>query len=154
VEFALATLAKVSSAQPALTVIANAGVHRIPTRYLRGEVFEASHGDLDLRTQEAATKSIATILVGLSGKLREKEWSEIYLVPTGHPVVTAQIKTMIYRILRKNTVDLLYVGGRYFDIDIDQRKLAIDHDPTVEMAASRGRSKRATTRTRTKSKQT
>jgi hypothetical protein len=145
-------LAEVDSTKPSLTVVANAGVHRIPAKYLRGEVFEASYGDLDLSTREAATKSIGTILIELAGKLREKEWREIYLVPTGHPVLTAQIKTMIYRVLRKNTVDLLYAGGVYFDIDIDQRKLAIGHREVASTAgSSKGPARRMAAKTRPKS---
>ena len=32
---------------------------------------------------------------------------------------------MVYRILRLNTVDLYYKAGTYFDIDIDQRAVAL-----------------------------
>src|ERR1035441_8437093 len=45
-----------------LTIIANAGVHEIPKAYLRGEVYEASRGDWDAKTEEALLLELSRIL--------------------------------------------------------------------------------------------
>jgi hypothetical protein len=109
-----------------LTIIANAGVHRIPETFLRGEVYEASRGDWDVSTEEALLTELRGILSGVVSKLRSQSWSRIYLIPTGHPILSLQIKAMVYRILRLNTVDLYYKNGFYFEVDLDQRSIALN----------------------------
>ncbi|MDA2923654.1 hypothetical protein MYX65_03185 [Acidobacteria bacterium AH-259-L09] len=109
-----------------LTIIANAGVHEIPQRYLRGEVYEASHGNWDASTPESLRRELCDRLARLAEKLRSTVWKRIYLVPTGHPVLSLQIKAMVYRILRLNTVDLYYKDGEYFEIEIDHRVVALE----------------------------
>lgn len=108
-----------------LTIIANAGVHEIPKAYLRGEVYEASRGDWDAKTEEALLLELSRILTGLAKKLRSRPWKHVYLIPTGHPIVSLQIKSMVYRLLRLNTIDLYYKAGAYFEIDLDQRAIAL-----------------------------
>jgi len=109
-----------------LTIVANAGVHAIPKQYLRGEVFEASRGDWNISSQQALVEELKTILSNLVIKLRSKPWQRVYLVPTGHPILSLQIKTMVYRVLRINTIDLYHKSGSYLEVDIDQRAIAIE----------------------------
>jgi hypothetical protein len=109
-----------------LTIVANAGVHDIPSAYLRGEVYEASRGDWDAGTEQALSAELRRILSALVKTLKSKRWDRIYLIPTGHPILSVQIKTMVYRILRLNTVDLYYKAGAYFEVDLDQRAIALD----------------------------
>lgn len=114
-----------------LTIIANAGVHEIPRTYLRGEVYRASQGDWDASSEEALRGELNAILARLANKLRSRRWQRVYLIPTGHPVLSVQIKAMVYRLLRINTIDLYHKAGTYFEIDIDQRAIALetkDHD--------------------------
>jgi hypothetical protein len=108
-----------------LTIIANAGVHEVPSAYLRGEVYEASRGDWDASTEEALSIELKRILSRLVKKLRSRRWDRIYLIPTGHPILSLQIKAMVYRILRFNTIDLYYKAGTYFEVDLDQRAIAL-----------------------------
>lgn len=68
---------------------------------------------------------LKTILGRLAVKLRSGRWKRVYLIPTGHPVLSLQIKTMVYRLLRLNTIDLYYKAGTYFEIDLDQRAIAL-----------------------------
>ncbi|MCJ7713956.1 hypothetical protein MUO66_05810, partial [Candidatus Bathyarchaeota archaeon] len=75
----------------------------------RGEVYEASHGNFKELSQEGITTEIQTILKNLNDKLNEKQWHKIYLIPTGHPVISANIKSFIYRVRRINTIDILYI---------------------------------------------
>lgn len=58
--------------------------------------------------------------------LRSEQWSFVYLIPTGHPVLSLQIKAMVYRLLRLNTIDLYHKAGTYFEINLDQRAIALD----------------------------
>jgi len=118
-------LLRPAASQRVLTIIANAGVHQIPERYLRGEVYEASRGNWDATSEAALIGELTKLLEALAEKLRSQPWERVYLVPTGHPIFALQIKAMVYRILRLNTVDLYYKAGTYFDIDIDQRAVAL-----------------------------
>jgi hypothetical protein len=108
-----------------LTIIANAGVHEIPAAYLRGEIYEASRGDWDASTEGALLLELNGILSRLVSKLRSEQWNRVYLIPTGHPVLSLQIKAMVYRLLRFNTIDLYYKAGTYFEVNLDQRAIAL-----------------------------
>ena len=109
-----------------LTIVANAGIHEIPAGYLRGEVYEASRGDWDASTEESLLLELRAILSRLAKKLRSGRWKCVYLIPTGHPVLSLQIKAMVYRLLRFNTIDLYYKAGIYFEVNLDQRAIALD----------------------------
>lgn len=109
-----------------LTIVANTGIHEIPPEYLRGEIYEASHGNWDASTEEALLLELNRILSRLVSKLRSGHWNRVYLIPTGHPILSLQIKALVYRLLRFNTVDLYHNAGTYFEVDIDQRALALD----------------------------
>lgn len=53
-----------------LTIVANAGVHRVPDRYLRGEVFVASQGNWATDTNEDMNREVREILVKVARKLK------------------------------------------------------------------------------------
>jgi hypothetical protein len=108
-----------------LTIIANVGVHEIPSEHLRGQVYAASQGNWSAATEEDLRAEVVRILLGVAAKLKERPWQTIYLVPTGHPIVSMQIKTLVYRALRINTIDLAYLNGTYFTVQIDQREIAL-----------------------------
>jgi hypothetical protein len=123
---ALESLLKPSGVEaPVLTIIANAGIHEIPEVYLRGDIYEASRGDWNVVSEEALLFELTKILSRLAKKLRSKAWKQIYLIPTGHPILSLQIKAMVYRILRLNTVDLYHKAGTYFEVNLDQRAIAL-----------------------------
>ena len=109
-----------------LTIVANAGIHKIPTAYLRGEVNNASYGDWSVLTEQTLVDELKAILGRLANKLRARPWKRVFLIPTGHPVLALQIKAMVYRVLRLNTVDLYHKAGTYFEIDLDQREIALE----------------------------
>lgn len=104
-----------------LTIIANEGRHKIPQRYLRGELFVASRGNIDLSSPEKAKNVILKIISRLNRKLLQRSWSKIYLIPTGHPTLSLQIKLAVYGVTRLNTIDVFYLNGRYFDIEFNAR---------------------------------
>ncbi len=113
----------VDSRNNVLTIIANLGSHKIPEKYLRGEIFLASKGNLDLSSRVRIESQFIQVLRKLNAKLLEKSWTKIYLIPTGHPTLSLQLKAAVYRITRMNTTDVFYLNGRYFDLEIDLRKL-------------------------------
>ena len=92
------------------------------------EVYEASRGDWDVSTEDALLRELQAILSRLVDKLRSQRWDRVYLIPTGHPVLSLQIKAMVYRILRINTIDLYHKSGNYFEVDLDQRAIALRGD--------------------------
>jgi hypothetical protein len=113
------------SEEAILTIIGNCGVHVVPSQYLRGEVYCASHGNWDASSQEALDAEFKRILGELGRKLNERVWKKIYLIPTGHPALSVQIKLFVYRITRINTVDLFYKNGQYYELDINHREIAL-----------------------------
>lgn len=108
-----------------LTIIANSGVHPVPAEYLRGEVYSASYGNLDVSSQEALETEFKRILGELGRKLNERGWKQIYLIPTGHPALSIQIKLFVYRIMRINTIDLFYTNGQYYELYVDHREIVL-----------------------------
>src|SRR5690242_3027812 len=97
-----------SAENETLTIIANSGVHAIPSQYQRGEVYAASHGNWNVSSQSDLEAEFKRILVGLGRKLKQSPWKRIYLIPTGHPALAIQIKLLVYRVTRINTIDLFY----------------------------------------------
>lgn len=104
-----------------LTIIANQAFHKIPSRYLHGEVYIASSGNINFENKESIIVQYKEILLNLKQKLLEKEWKKVYLIPTGHVSLALQIKNLVYQLLRINTIDLFYSKGDYYEIDIDYR---------------------------------
>ena len=119
---------EVANDSAVLTLVANAGVHAIPDAFLRGEVYAVSHGDWLADTRVDLEAELIAILKRLVHKLRSQRWNRIYLIPTGHPVLTVNVKLLVYRILRLNTIDLYYRSGQYIDVHIDHRRLALAAD--------------------------
>lgn len=109
-----------------LTIISNAGVHPHHSLHQRGEVFVASQGNLDFSSEQSSIKDIENILVKVARKLKEKRWNKVYLVPFGPAPLSLQIKSLVYKVLDIETVDVLHAGGGiHFDIELDPRKSAI-----------------------------
>jgi hypothetical protein len=114
-----------NSDERTLTIIANAGVHEIPKQYLVGEVYAASHGNIDFSSPQSLHDAYTTILENLLKKLQERSWNKVFLIPTGHATLALQIKIFVYHILRLDTVDLFYHKGNYHELVIDYRKIAL-----------------------------
>ena len=113
-----------------LTVVANAGVHTIPPQYLRGEIYEVSRGNWSTTDAAELTEELTSLLSGLANKLRSRPWRTVYLVPTGHPILTINVKLLVYRLLRINTIDLYYREGEYLEIQLDHRRISLDLEST------------------------
>jgi hypothetical protein len=108
-----------------LTIIANAGVHSIPTEFLRGDVYAASHGNWSISSREQLEADFKRILVLLARKLKQSTWKQIYFIPTGHPGLSIQIKLLVYRVTRINTIDLFFADGKYYEIQLNHRDISL-----------------------------
>jgi len=108
-----------------LTIIANQGLHDIPSRFVHGELHIASSGNLNFENREAIIEQYKEILLKLKQKLSEKEWKKVYLVPTGHSTLALQIKSLVYHVLRIDTIDQFYSKGDYYEIEVNVRSLLV-----------------------------
>jgi len=115
------------SGSEALTIIANEGVHHLPDAMKRGVVHVASHGNLDFSTIASVQSEYVRILSNLAQLLKQRTWTQIYLVPFGPSTLSMQIKLLVYRITRIETIDVFYDGqGSYSDLSIAQRDLIVE----------------------------
>lgn len=109
-----------------LTIVANKGVHHLPSECLRGEVFYASEGNLDFSSIEIIKSQYEKILGDIAIELKKRSWKHVYLVPFGPSTLCMQIKLLVFRVTRIETTDIFYDGkGHYSDLYIEQRKLIV-----------------------------
>ena len=112
-----------------LTIVANKGVHHLPSECLRGEVYYASEGTLDFSSIEFVKVQYEKILGDVSVILKKRPWKHVYLVPFGHSTLCMQIKLLVFRVTRIETTDLFYDGkGHYSDLCIEQRNLIVSSE--------------------------
>ena len=113
-----------------LTIVSNFGMHPIPENFTFGELYIASNGSLDFSNIESVNRELDLIVVNLQKKLFERKWNKIYLIPFGHSVISLNIKMVVFRILRIETIDIFYFGeGKYGAIDRDTRRFLADNFP-------------------------
>jgi hypothetical protein len=109
-----------------LTIIANQGSHHLPDMYKRGVIHIASAGNLDFSSVARVRQQYEEILSRLGSILKSRPWSRIYLIPFGHSTLNMQIKLLVYRITRIETIDLFYDGkGGYSDLQIELRPIIV-----------------------------
>ena len=112
-----------------LTIIVNRGVHSIPKDQIYGEIFFASEGNLDFSSKESVHSEFEAVLSNVTKKLKSNAWKQIYILPFGPSTLSMQIKLLVYRVTRIETIDLFYLGsGEYFDLDINQRDIIVESD--------------------------
>lgn len=104
-----------------LTIVSNAGLHRISENILNGEVFEFTTGNIAMCNQEEMKDDLREPIARLVNKLNQRAYKNIYLVPTGPAVLALLIKNIVYTISRINTIDLVYTSGQYFYFDYNYR---------------------------------
>lgn len=104
-----------------LTIISNAGLHRISQDVLKGDVYEFTSGNIVLNSQDEMKKGLKEPIEKLAEKLNERLYKNIYLVPTGPAVLALLIKNIVYTITRINSIDLVYTSGQYFYFDYNYR---------------------------------
>ena len=111
----------------ALTIVANRGVHHLPDENLRGTVFYASEGNLDFSSAESVQEEFERILEGVARILKSRSWKQVFIVPFGPCALSMQIKLLIYRITRIESIDIFHLGqGEYMDLEVKQRHIIVN----------------------------
>lgn len=110
----------------ALTIVCNAGVHRLPNDILIGEVYYASEGNIDFASSESVLAEYDRILLNIATTLKSSRWDRIYVIPHGPTTLAMQIKLLCYRVLGFETVDWFYASHLgYFKLDIRLRDVSL-----------------------------
>lgn len=118
--------ARAANHQSELTIVANGGLHPIPSDFVFGRLYIASEGNLDFSNIDAVSIEIDSILRNLRKVLKSERWTKIYLIPFGHAVISMNIKMAVYRTLRIETSDIFYFGeGRYGVLEKDTRRIML-----------------------------
>lgn len=132
-----ALLAKISDDEDddisdVLTIVCNSGLHPLYSLHRRGEIFFASEGSLDFSSEDAAVKTLTSVLQRVAIKLKERSWRTVFIVPFGPAVLSMQIKALVYRVLNIDSIDVLHAGeGVHYDVRIDIRDVAVNADTAI-----------------------
>ena len=114
-----------------LTIISNLGTHPVPQEMVRGETFVASTGQLDFSTIDQVRNQYEEILGKVASKLKERNWTAVYILPFGHITLSMQIKLLVQKVLSIETIDIFHLGsGKYDFLKISQRPLIVDAEAT------------------------
>lgn len=106
------------------TVVVNAGLHKFPESILLGDVYIFTEGNLHLENSDIFHQELSDHLVKLADYISNRKWKKIYLVISGHAVLNMNVKLLIYRLTRLETVDWVYDGqGSYFECHIPVRSI-------------------------------
>ena len=115
-----------SGEENVLTIVVNKGVHHLPEKSLRGTVFYASEGNLDFSSPESVEKEFGRVLVDVTKILKEKSWKQVFVLPFGPCALSMQIKLLVYRITRIESIEIFHLGeGEYMNLEINQRELIV-----------------------------
>lgn len=110
-----------------LTIVVNRGVHHLPEKYLRGTVFCASEGNLDFSSPSSVEEEFERVLVGVTRVLKERNWKQVFVLPFGPCALSMQIKLLVYRITRIESIEIFHFGeGQYTNLEIKQRHIIVD----------------------------
>lgn len=106
-----------------LTIVPDETMHRIPANLIEGEKFLFSVGNIDTTDSTTVKAHMVDKLSKLFEKLRSEKWSNIRLIYSGHAILPAYIKLMVYRVTHLETEDFAYFGDAgYIRLKIDIRE--------------------------------
>ena len=112
--------------QDILTIVVNQGIHPLPEEKLRGIVFYASEGNLDFSSIDSVQEEFEKILEDVTRILKSKNWRKVFILPFGPSVLGMQIKLLVYRITRIESIELFYLGeSEYMELEIKQRNIIV-----------------------------
>ena len=115
-----------------LTIVVNKGVHHRPEEKLRGTILYASEGNLNFSSIESVHAELEGILKRVSRALKSTSWNRVYIVPFGPCALSMQIKLLVYRITRIESVEIFYLGdGEYKDLDLKQRNIIVNTESSL-----------------------
>ncbi|RGP40940.1 hypothetical protein BPTFM16_01235 [Altererythrobacter insulae] len=107
-----------------LTVVVNFGMHALPEDLLKGDTFFFSEGNVDLDA-ENVDETISLLTKRATRFLRGKVWTDVYLIPSGHPLLVVLATLIVYRVTRVNPTIVYYMNGEYFEAKLDVRRDAV-----------------------------
>ena len=109
-----------------LTIVVNKGVHHLPEKNLRGTVFYASEGNLDFSSAKSVEQEFERILEDVTRILKKRNWKQVFVLPFGPCALSMQIKLLIYRITRIESIEIFHLGeGEYMDLELKQRHIIV-----------------------------
>ena len=109
-----------------LTIVVNKGVHHLPEENLRGTVFYASEGNLDFSSARSVQEEFERILEDVTRILKNRNWKYVFILPFGPCALSMQIKLLVYRITRIESIEIFHLGeGEYMDLKIKQRHIIV-----------------------------
>jgi hypothetical protein len=121
---------KEDGSEESLVIVANQGIHAITEEILPGEVIYASTGNIGGTPMSAKglqidiTESLEVIAKVLKGR----HYQNVYIVPSGLPVLSIYIAMVVHQITAKPAIILQYdrESGGYWNIELDVRRIVAD----------------------------
>lgn len=106
----------------ACTIIVNEGMHHIPSRIIRGDVYVYSSGPLDFSSESNLKEQLSSYAKGLIEFLKSKKWSRVFVVISGHAVACMSVKLIVFRVTHMESEDWVFDGeGNYLLSDVNIR---------------------------------
>ncbi|WP_209546996.1 hypothetical protein [Ruegeria sp. HKCCSP346] len=106
-----------------LTIIADKGLHHIPKELCIGETYVFSSGQINVETDSTTQRFLVERMRELAKVLKEKNWTKVRIIVSGHALLSMQIKLLVYRILHIDSEDIAYFGpDGYRTISVNFRK--------------------------------
>ncbi|CAM4045890.1 hypothetical protein [Bordetella muralis] len=106
------------------TILVNQGLHSFPDYVFRGEKYVFYEGSADLSSSEALADFAKERLEGLAKFLKQRKWSEVYIVISGQAALCMLIKLAVYRITHIETTDWVFDGrGNYISLKLPLRSI-------------------------------
>lgn len=126
VEQTLRRLSNSDSKGNVCTILVNQGLHTFPDYVFRGEKYVFYEGSADLSSSEALTAFAKERLEKLTKFIKQRKWSEIYIVISGQAALCMLIKLAVYRITHIETTDWVFDGqGNYIPLKLPLRSILV-----------------------------
>lgn len=110
-----------------LVIVANKGIHAIDECKLPGSVFYASQGNLggEPMTPDTLKSDLEDIIRRVARKLKEQHYDNVYVVPTGFPIISQYIVAVVIQVIAKPPTILQYDrnSNEYWPFDLSVRKI-------------------------------
>lgn len=105
------------------TIICDDITHTIPPEERIGKVYTFSESSIDLNGRSIEDQ-LSDRIHGLIDFLKAQNYSRVRIIFSGHAIMGAIVKYVVYRVLHVETEDVIYFGGKgYYTIKpfINQR---------------------------------
>jgi len=93
-----------------LTIVSDEMMHRVPQDLIIGEKYVFSKELLDASSNAALELGLRERLKDLFVLLKSRRWNSVRLVFSGHALLSAHVKLLVYRVTHLETEDYAYFG--------------------------------------------